>query len=454
MTAKVKSDLPALQATGDPGGGATDAVVRAINALAAARGGGVEDGGRTIREPKTIADTYKETYRTLLRFCNVHTVDSVAPLWSRLANCGKSEQHIILTQEFQRICMSRALSTELYVPVITTALKQMITSFQFTGHGADDLGSGCNPFMVSYAGSTNHYEALAASSIGNQLDQGEQNATLSDYRRTIRNSERIKFPRDMTEVGITVTRYAILCCQGLFQGTGPNHPFVDAMWRLSVNLQNAAPFITDRYQELHHQAPNAAATYHARIVRAIQLSVYDYLQQVATNVEEGVYGIDLPTFAPMLQDLKRGTFHLSTNWVSIPEAHLDPLPTTVSRVPAPSVAATSTSLTTASTRTGVSALTADTGTRTTMVRVENTQNDAEFTSITLRPGSTRALMREHRPPRNDAGQEFCVAWWTRGGCFPNCGRSATHTAFASAGERTRLLAYVREHLQAPATSAT
>ena len=70
-------------------------------------------------------------------------------------------------------------------------------------------------------------------------------------------------------------------------------------------------------------------------------------------------------------------------------------------------------------------------------------------SIVVRPGGTRPLMRERRPPANDAGTEFCVAWWLRDGCFTNCGRSRTHVPFASAGERTRLLNYCREHLAAP-----
>ena len=74
-------------------------------------------------------------------------------------------------------------------------------------------------------------------------------------------------------------------------------------------------------------------------------------------------------------------------------------------------------------------------------------------AITLRAGGTRNLLREHHPPTNDTGAEFCVAWWTRGGCFPNCGRRATHTAFASPDERARLLAYVRTHLQAPAAAS-
>ena len=59
-----------------------------------------------------MTDTYRETYRTLLRFSNVDNVAELSPLWSRLANSHKSEQHTILTQEFNKVCMSRGLSTE------------------------------------------------------------------------------------------------------------------------------------------------------------------------------------------------------------------------------------------------------------------------------------------------------------------------------------------------------
>ena len=41
--------------------------------------------------PKSVAEAYRETYRTLLRFNNVGSVDALTPLWSRLANCHKSE---------------------------------------------------------------------------------------------------------------------------------------------------------------------------------------------------------------------------------------------------------------------------------------------------------------------------------------------------------------------------
>ncbi len=61
-------------------------------------------------------------------------------------------------------------------------------------------------------------------------------------------------------------------------------------------------------------------------------------------------------------------------------------------------------------------------------------------------------MRDHPPPANDAGREMCIAWWTRGACYQNCGRVATHRPFATATERTGLLEYVRERL-APAVWA-
>lgn len=457
VTSKVQSDLPALRAADGVGGGATAQLVGALQALAAARRDAAEEadeaGARGAGGLKTIAQAYKETYTSLLRFGNVGNVEEVAPLWTRLANCGKGEQHTVLTQEFQKVCMARGLSTELYVPIITTSLKQMVVGFQFEGQGADDLTTGCQPFIVAYAGRTSHYQAMAAAAVANQLSYGEQNANLSDIR-TIREQERVKFPRDLSEVCITLFRFAVLC-QGLFQGVGAPHPFVEAMWIAAAGLQNIAPFVTERIAELA-PTPQTSHMYCARIVRAIQLEVQEYMQRVATNVADNVVGIEVPTFSNMYQDLRRGTFHLSTNWVNVPEEYLGAFPhssgsegSSGRQVPGAA------SISTASTRSTVSTLTGD-ATRTSgtnVTRVENPTVDTEFTTMALRPGGARAILRTHRPPANDAGQEFCVAWWTKGGCFPNCGRRATHVPFASAAERTRLLAFIREHLAVPAGGA-
>lgn len=253
MTAKVRGDLPALTAQGNDGG--PEGIADAIRALTTARANPA-DGERTTKEPKTIAETYKETYRTLLRYCNVASVESVAPVWARLANCLKSEQHVVLTQELQKVCMGRGLSTELYTPVVTTGIKQMVVSFGFVGHGADDLLTGCQPFQVSYSGGAHHARALANAGESNLLSHGDQSVSLADIR-TIRENEKLKFPKDATEVCITLYRFAVLC-QVLFQGVGDAHPFVEGMWMLARNIQNTAPFITDRgYSPKRWSAPDS-----------------------------------------------------------------------------------------------------------------------------------------------------------------------------------------------------
>jgi hypothetical protein len=52
-----------------------------------------------------------------------------------------------------------------------------------------------------------------------------------------------------------------------------------------------------------------------------QLTVQDYKHQVAGNTAEGVVGVPVPDFSPMLQDLKRGLYHLSTNWIDISDTY-------------------------------------------------------------------------------------------------------------------------------------
>lgn len=451
MIGKVRGDLPALAAPDATTTGITDTLAGALRALT---GRVAEDGSeRSSREPKTVKEVFKETYRTLLRFCNVAEETAVAPLWQRLANCTKSEQMTIMIQEFQKVCNSRGLATDTNTPIVTSALKQMILGFQFVGHGVDDLSTGCQPFMVSYAGSDNQLQALETADIGNQLTQGEHSATLTDYR-TLREKEKMKFPRDTLDVCITIGRFAVLC-QTLFQGAGPPNPLVEVVWHLLASLQNATPYIVDRFAQVA-RTPAIANVYFASIVRAVQVNVQEYLHSVSVNVAESHAGIEPPEFRTMVMELKRGTFQYSSNWVPLPEAYLEPLRggssggSTAPFSRTPSAAPTGAS-SVATTRTDVSALTSESS-RVSVARVDNPTSDTEFSSITIRPGGTRPILRDHTPPTNDAGQEFCVAWWLRGGCFPNCRRRGTHVPFASAAERARLLAYCRTHIAAPAAS--
>jgi hypothetical protein len=290
VTSKKRADIPALTVPKPgPTGPVAAELLRALGFARAVAGAEEGDDERVgTKAPKTIIEAYKETYGTFLRYCNVANPDSIVPVWARLvANCHKSEQHTVLTQVFQKVCMLRGLSTKLYAPVVTTTLKQMVVAFQFTGHGVDDLMSGCQQFLVSYAGNAHYYNAVAATDVGNLLSHGEQNASQLDYR-TIREKEKLKFPRDISEVCITSTRFAVLS-QCLFQGAGLPHPFVEAMWTMVTGFQNAAPFITEHFHALTRY-PSIASLYHAHIIWAIQVSMHDYMQLVASSAVDCITG--------------------------------------------------------------------------------------------------------------------------------------------------------------------
>lgn len=444
---KVASDFPAsrggTEARGDPN---LAEVVRALSA----RG---MTGSEGVREAKTVKDTYRETYTVLLRYSRVEHAEDVAPLWDRLANAHKSEhQQTILQQEFAKVCQLKGLAPELYCPVVTSGLKQMVVSFGFAGVGPDDLASGCNPFQVTYAGARDYYAAQAAAGVTQQLDQGLHNANLADIQ-AIKEKEKVRFPSDLHQVAITLQRYAVLV-QTLFQGKpAAVHPFVQALWNLAVGFQNRLPFIIDRHQGLGASG-NAYQSYPARILRTVQIQGYEYLQGVGASM--GGFGAvdNAPDFAPLLQDLQRGTYHTSNGWVPLPAEYM------VAMVPlsmaAPAMGSVTVSTTAGSSAaSAVSALTTPTtapGTRSaapTQTRHVNTAIDTDFSGAILR-GGLGPLLRAHRPPRNDAGHEFCVAWWCKGGCYTACGRRAAHVPFANATERARLWDFVREHLVQPA----
>jgi hypothetical protein len=64
---------------------------------------------------------------------------------------------------------------------MTTGVEQMVASLNFAGHGPDNLTAGCQPFLVTYTGTDDHYSAAMNNAmVANQLDQGVANASLAD----------------------------------------------------------------------------------------------------------------------------------------------------------------------------------------------------------------------------------------------------------------------------------
>lgn len=457
VAAKVYADLPAQQRGGrDTTTGAFDQMLTAVQRLAADGG---EGGTRGTREPKGVLDAYRETYPVLLRYCQVTTVDELASIWSCLARCAKGEQQSVIQQEMTGVCVARGLTPDLYCPAVTTGLKQMVASLNFAGNRPDDLSAGCQPFLVAYTTQSNHYQTLDEAMVANQLDQGAANASLADIRDT-QSKEKVKLPRDLNQVSLTLRRYAVLV-HTLFQGPGESNPFVKCIWLLANAFHKQLPQFLGQHQAL--AGTPCTEVYPAHVLRHVQINVYEYLQALQVG-HMGATGVapeapELPVFRDLLRDLQRGSFHMSSSWL--------PLPATVTVEPTlPPTSGGSGSINTRTTRASAAASTTSGPTSTTNggrsggggsaaatqgTYVANPARDAEFDTLQLRP-QMRDLLRAHPPPANDAGNEFCVSWWGRGGCYSNCGRGATHLPFASSAERARLLAHVRSHLVIPSTT--
>ena len=445
ISGKIASDFPTTFRGGPTG---VDPAIAAVVHALASRGTLTGEA----REPKTVKEAYRETYPVLLRYSRVDRAEDVAPLWDRLANAHKSEYQTILQQEFARVCQAKSLAPELYCPVVTTSLKQLVMGFSFTGVGPDDLASGCNPFQVTYAGAQDYYTAQAAAGVAQQLDQGLHNANLADIQ-ALKDKEKVRFPGDLHQVAITLQRFAVLV-QALFQGKpAAVHPFVQSLWNLAEGFQNRLPFIIDRHQHLGASG-NAFQSYPARILRTVQIFSYEYLQRVGATSDDHFDAVDAaPDFQMLLQDLQRGTYHTSNSWVPMPAEYMVAGTMSAGSGMAGGTVSTGASSGTHSMVSALTATTIGTAARTAapaQTRQVNATADADFTSLTFR-GTLGPLLRANRPPHNDAGQEFCVAWWCRGGCYTACGRRAAHVPFANDAERTRLLSFVQEHLVRPPT---
>ena len=97
-------------------------------------------------------------------------------------------------------------------------------------------------------------------------------------------------------------------------------------------MNNAVPFIAERYHQQVMVTPLVARMYYPCILRVVQVNVHDYLHSVSTNVADNHDGINLPEFRSLLWDLRHGTFRNAGNWVPLPEGYLatPPRPTTLS----------------------------------------------------------------------------------------------------------------------------
>jgi hypothetical protein len=132
---------------------------------------------------------------------------------------------------------------------MTTGVEQMVASLNFAGRGPDNLTAACQPFLVTYTGTDDHYSAAMNNAmVANQLAQGVANASLADICE-IREKERLKLPSNLNQASYTLQRYTVLV-HALFQGPGANNPFVKAIWILANTFNERLPLYLCQHQAL------------------------------------------------------------------------------------------------------------------------------------------------------------------------------------------------------------
>jgi hypothetical protein len=111
----VRGDLPALVPLNVAAGKMTGTLVGALQALIEARAErGAGDGTRGVpQEPKTMQEAYRETYHTVVHYSVSATLWHSQKPWHPFADANKSENHTIIAQEFQCVCMAQGLLTDI-----------------------------------------------------------------------------------------------------------------------------------------------------------------------------------------------------------------------------------------------------------------------------------------------------------------------------------------------------
>ena len=69
-------------------------------------------------------------------------------------------QQLILLQELTRVRAARGLTPDMYCSAVSTGRKQMVASLNFAGHGPDSRTAGCQPFLVTYSGTDDHFRSM------------------------------------------------------------------------------------------------------------------------------------------------------------------------------------------------------------------------------------------------------------------------------------------------------
>jgi hypothetical protein len=96
----------------------------------------------------------------------------------------------------------------------------------------------------------------------------------------------------------------------------------------------------------------------------------------------------------------------------------------------------------------------NTNTRTKGSHFSNVNTDTSLVQLVPQGIRLRDLMGNDPPPALDNGQQVCLSFLLRGGCWSTCKRAASHTHPLNAAEKARIKTYLTTQAQKLNSSTT
>jgi len=405
-------------------------------------------------EPKLPSDRFTVTLAILQNYLQIGDEINLPPLWHKLANCTKKQDFNVLSEMLHVYSRSQDKFSSC-APIASTKLVQDIVNFNFVSETLDDIKTGIQPFIIADASAEHRQQNLEIARTFGLLNSGEHALLLSDL--TALQAKEVQ--------SIPLTYFELERNLGMFGnllGTVLGNTHV-----LTVKYREFWGSLSQAYrQELQHLIDNRRYVKPVHVLRSVQLICYNWFTMRRAQLTPLQ-----PDFGAILQSIVLNTYVLPSlppalYRLTYPRQQQSTLPALISTSSASGSSGTGSSGTgTTSDSSIVSGLTtptlvSSTGqlTRSRGSHIANLNPDARLLQL-VDPGvRVKDLMGSDPPPSLDNGNQICLSYLLRQGCWSTCRRANTHGQALNDNEHARLVTYLTTQMQklraASAASAT
>ena len=430
----VKGDLPAWQQTGAPS--TTRELPAAqttqqqqleqllLTQLLRQQGAGIS--GETTKLPSSH---FKGTINLLLRLTSKNDESDLPEIYHRWANSNKKEFRAVLQEVFDQ----NAVLLGLPEPVATADLALTISTLRFASADEDDLEQGLQPFAVAYHSQKTLAEQAALNSLHDLLYMGTPQ--LTDLW-AMKAANKLWIPTKASQLVRTIKSFAVVLATVL----GTNSLLYQVYKKQIVDAYDEVSPTLETYAERHPMQP-----VYAQVLRWLQLRFHDYWRQAQRSTQGPT---TVPEFSSLYESIKY------KNWIP-PE-----IPAIYMRDSEPSnavILGTHPSLNNQPSTSGGPPFTPE-GKKPTPKIQKNDDVPDSVRALAVNVGKIQKFLevmgdgRAPPIPKNNRGQEMCLAWFLKGGCYNTCQRKETH-AKLNAAEEKRLCEFLKKGIAKQQPSA-